>query len=72
MRLIDKYNEVQKVGGIEVPWQVMSCLGLAKHLLIVGDQISFAKDADFSTIEESRSATTWLVEQLGGKVKWDK
>ena len=72
MRLIDKYNEVQKVGSTEVPHAVWTKLGLAKNIEIVGNQLSLANDSDFCDLDEARNAVTWLVEQLGGKVKWDK
>jgi hypothetical protein len=70
VRLVDKYTEVQKIGKVEVPHAVWTVLGLAKNIEIVGNQLSLANDSDFCDLDEARKATVWLVEQLGGKVKW--
>jgi hypothetical protein len=53
------------------PWSVTRA-GL--KVSIFGDQVMLTdtEDADYLTLEDSREALTWLVDQLGGTVKWQK
>ncbi len=36
------------------------------------NQVSFQPEGDYVSIEDAREAAEWLVDQLGGKVKWSK
>lgn len=72
MKLIEKYNKIQALGGpITVPWEVKRFIG-SNTIEVVGDQLCIceALDCDYGNLEEVRGAIAWYVEQLGGKVKW--
>jgi len=57
--------------NIEVPYHVWRMFGKdCRVILMAGDQASFGED--FGSLQELRSAIQWYVEQLGGKVKWEK
>lgn len=57
--------------NIEVPYHVWRMFGEdCKVIIMAGDQASFGED--FGSLQELRSAIQWYVEQLGGKVKWEK
>ncbi len=57
--------------NIEVPYHVWRMFGQnCKLILMAGDQASFGED--FGSLQELRSAIQWYVEELGGKVKWEK
>jgi len=74
MKLIEAFNEVQKLKVDEVPWEVKRVFptegsrGLT--LEVVGSEVSFGED--FVSIEQARTAVNFLVNQLGGTVKWKK
>lgn len=71
--LIQAYEEVQKIEAQvpEYPHLVWTKLfGRKCRPFISGDQISLSTDADYASIPEAREAVEYLVEQLGGKVKW--
>ena len=58
---------------IEVPWKVWTKLGdQCKKLEIYGNHAFISSTADSGTLPELREAIEWYVEQLGGKVKWEK
>lgn len=69
-----KLNEQLKLQkDIEVPWHVWRMFGhCAKRISLHGDQASLTDQGDFGNQEELRRAIEFYVEQLGGKVKWDK
>ena len=69
-----KLNEQLKLQkDIEVPWHVWRMFGnCAKHITLLGDQASLTDQGDFANQEELRRAIEFYVDQLGGKVKWDK
>lgn len=68
MRLKDQLK-LQK--DIEVPYHVWRMFGEnAKHIAIAGNQASLGED--FGSLQELRNALKWYIEQLGGKVKWEK
>lgn len=57
--------------NIKVPYHVWRMFGEdCKVIIMAGDQASFGED--FGSLQELRSAIQWYVEQLGGKVKWEK
>lgn len=41
----------------------------SRQIDFAGDQLSLGED--FGSLQEVRSAVEWLVDQLGGKVKWE-
>lgn len=56
---------------IEVPYHVWRIFGQnCKLIIMAGNQASFGED--FGSLQELRSAVQWYVEELGGKVKWEK
>lgn len=66
-----KIHEVVKntPDGLEVPWEVWTVFGeKAKTVLFGGKEISLGED--FKSLEQLRTAISWYVDQLGGKVKW--
>ena len=67
-----KLNEQLKLQkDIEVPFHVWRMFGdQCKLISLAGNQASLGED--YGTREELREAIGWYVEQLGGKVKWDK
>lgn len=70
MTINERIKEIEKLQKLEVPWQV-SRLGL--HVSLFGDQIAFTNEGgDYVDVMEARQALDWLIEQLGGKVKWSK
>lgn len=67
--LIEKYNAIQAIGSsIETPYEVFCLFKDFKTMDVIGDQISFGED--YVSLESARSAISFLVEQLGGEVKW--
>lgn len=70
MKVIEQVK-IQK--DIEVPWNVWTKFGeSAKHITIMGKQVSLTSEGDFGSVEELRKAVEFYVEQLGGTVKWSK
>lgn len=56
---------------IEVPFHVWRMFGQnSKVISMAGNQASLGED--FGSLQELRTAIEWYVEQLGGKVKWEK
>jgi hypothetical protein len=56
---------------IQVPYNVWRMFGDdCKMISIAGNQASLGED--YGTIEDLRNALEFYVDQLGGKVKWDK
>lgn len=57
--------------NIEVPFEVWRMFGKnCKVVTIAGDQASLGED--YGSLQELRSAVQWYVDQLDGKVKWEK
>lgn len=73
LTLKERYDAIQKIGlEIKRPWHVQR-FTTSLPISIFGDQILIGDgDSDYGTLAECREATAWLVEQLGGKVKWQK
>ena len=73
MKLIDKYKAIQEIGAkVEMPYEVY-CVFPREHgmnIEVWGNQICFGED--YVDFDAARKATEWLVDQLGGKVKWSK
>ena len=56
---------------IEVPFHVWRMFGQnSKVISMAGNQASLGED--FGSLQELITAIEWYVEQLGGKVKWEK
>jgi hypothetical protein len=56
---------------IDVPWYVWRMFGTnSKVISVMGKQASFGED--YGSVEELRRAVEFYVDQLGGKVKWEK
>jgi len=71
-RLIDKYNDIQKIGTtMDVPWEVWTVFYEKKiDIEIIGNDIYLG--SDYSPIDKVRNAIEWFATQLGGKVKWEE
>jgi len=68
-----KAHEVLKhnIASIEVPFEVWSLFGhQQKHIDFYGDLICLGEDS--ASLDKARKALAWYVDQLGGKVKWEK
>ena len=64
-------EQLELQSDIEVPWHVWRLFSEnCKRISIGGAQASFGED--YGSKEELRVAIEWYVEQLGGKVKWEK
>lgn len=70
MKIIE---QVKLQEDIEVPFYVWSKFGTAaKHITIMGKQVSLTGEGDFGNIEELRKAIEFYADQLGGTIKWSK
>jgi hypothetical protein len=70
MTLKEKLEKIEELQKLTTPWKVMRLMGKVE---LFGNHISFNADGhggDFVSLEEAREAIDWLVEQLGGQVKW--
>lgn len=57
---------------IDIPWKVYTVVSDSEiQISILGDQL-FIGGGDYVKLDEARNAIEWFVDQLGGKVKWDK
>jgi len=58
---------------VEIPYNVWTKLGIPNkdiaYIAFNGEQLQLG-EGDFCTLEELRSATEWLVNQLGGAITW--
>lgn len=57
---------------IEVPWEVWRFMGERFKFVHIGGDQACLGDGDFGTIPELQTAIEWYVDQLGGKVTWEK
>ncbi len=56
---------------IKVPFHVWRMFAEeCKIIHLAGNQSSLG--GDYATLQELRTAVEWYIEQLGGKVKWEK
>ena len=56
---------------VVVPYDVWHLFGSqCKSIEFASDRLSFGED--YASIEEARLALEFYVEQLGGKIKWEK
>ena len=62
-----KIKELQ--AAVTTPWHVSRVFGKAD---LFGEQVTFGMDKDYVTLDEARESLEWIVEQLGGKVKWEE
>lgn len=71
MILAQRVKEIEALETTVVPWEV-SRSGVKPTLF--GSQICLTNDdsADWLSLDEAKQVAVWLVEQLGGKVKWPK
>lgn len=73
--LIQAHKEIQEIEAqiSEYPWHVWTKIfGRKCKPFITGDQVSLSPETDYASISETREAVAYLVEQLGGTVKWKK
>lgn len=68
MKLADRLKEYR---DIEVPYHVWSCFGeRSKVITLGGKEASLGED--YKSLEDLRQAVEWYVDQLDGKVTWNK
>ena len=70
MRLINAYNKIQKIEVDKPPFCTTRLFPTGFRAEVFGDQICFGED--YVDIEEARVGIEWIVNQLGGKVKWER
>lgn len=70
MKLHERLGKIAELETIEVPYAVRCVFG--DDIRLFGVNIGFTEDADFVDLEDAQLAVTWLVDQLGGTVKWGK
>ena len=64
-------DQLKLQSDIEVPFEVWRFMGPQSKLILVrGDEASLGED--FGTKEQLQKALEFYVDQLGGKVKWEK
>lgn len=64
---------LQRQSELTVPYHVWTAFGpCAKEIRIGGGDACLTDQADYKSMEDLQKAITWYVEQLGGKVKWEK
>ncbi len=69
--ILESHKIAKEVSEVAVPFHVWRLIGNAqKSVFINGEQLCLGED--YGTLEECRNAVAWYVEQLGGKVKWNK
>jgi hypothetical protein len=68
-----KLKDMLKETSIEVPYHVWTTFGPgSKKIVVMGDQASLVEEGDYVDKEKIRKALEWYVDQMGGKVKWEK
>ncbi len=72
MKAIEQYRKLQQIPNIiEVPHAVWTLFGEnSKIVEILGKKVYCG--CDYKSLEETRSAIAWFVDQFGGKVEWEK
>ena len=66
-------DQLKLQSNIEVPFDVWRLFGSKEKngtITMMGHQASFGED--YGTLPELRSAIEWYVDQLGGKITWEK
>jgi hypothetical protein len=64
-------DQLKLQSDIEVPFEVWRFLGpQSKKILVRGDEASIGED--YGNKEQLRKALEFYIDQLGGKVKWEK
>lgn len=63
------HQTVVKQKDIKIPSHVSCVLGHDK-IEFAGDHLCISKEGDYSTLEVTQNAVSWLVDQLGGVVQW--
>lgn len=68
IEIVKKFKALRKEQD-KAPWSTIR-LFQAFSYEVIGEQISFGED--YVSIHEAREGVQFLVDQLGGKVKWGK
>ena len=75
LSLKNAYDEIQQIDSKipEYPIRVWAVLfGRRFKPYVSGDQVVLGPESDHANLSEAQYAAEYLVNQLGGKVKWDK
>lgn len=73
MKFIEAFKKSQEINSQveEYPWHVWTVFFDKKcKPEIMGEQISMGYNTDYKTLDEVRTALEYMVDQMGGKVKW--
>lgn len=70
MKLHERLGKIEELQTIELPYVVKCVFG--EEIGLFGNNIVFTESSDFSSLKDTRIALDWLVDQLGGTVKWSK
>lgn len=70
MKTIDVVSKIEETLAKQdvVPWEVRRLFSEGLRIGISNEQVSFG--GDYEDVGGARRALEWLVDQLGGKVKW--
>jgi len=72
MTLIEIAQQIEALeSAVDVPWSV-SRSGIKPSFFGSNIALTSSDDADWLSTKEAKQVVEWLVEQLGGKVKWPK
>jgi hypothetical protein len=69
MKIHERMKAIEELQKIQLPWSV-NRTGIRMSLF--GQNVCFADDGDFLTLDEAREVIQQLVEEFGGTVKWGK
>ena len=71
MKLSERIEQVKELQKVDIPWEFRRIFG---RLEMFGNQLCVmgSDQQDYVEIEEMQGAVTWLVNELGGQVKWKK
>lgn len=71
MTIAQRVKQIQSLQNVHTPFSIRRLIG---KLELSGDQIwiNNGGDQDHGSIDEFKEAAEWIVNQLGGTVKWPK
>jgi hypothetical protein len=70
LKIHERLGKIEELQTIELTYVVKCVFG--EEIRLFGNNIVFTESSDFARLEDSRIALEWLVDQLGGSVKWGK
>ena len=69
MNLQQRLTKIEELQAVKTPWEFSRIFG---DVQLFGAQFSVygSSDGDFVSIDEAQKAIEWLVNELGGTIKW--